>query len=137
MTPAPSTRPGSAVLALAVDVALVLLFVGIGRRSHAEGITLSGVAETGWPFLAALGLGWLVTRAWRGPWGIRSPGLVIWAVVVVVGVALRLVAGQGAQLSFIIVTTLVLGTFLLGWRGVALLVRSRRAGATPSSSRQR
>lgn len=137
MTPAPSARPGFAALALMIDAVLVLAFVAIGRRSHAEGITISGVAETGWPFLAALGLGWLVARAWRDPLGIRSPALVIWATTVVGGVALRLVSGQGAQVGFIIVTALVLGLFLLGWRALAAFVRSRRIGATRSSSRPR
>ena len=137
MTPAPSTRPGAVALAFVVDAVLVLVFVAIGRRSHTEGITISGVAETGWPFLAALGLGWLVARAWRGPLGIRSPALVIWAATVVGGVALRLVSGQGAQVSFIIVTALVLGLFLLGWRSLTAFVRSRRIGVRRSSSRLR
>ena len=40
---------------------------------------------------------------------------------------LRAVSGAGVQTSFVVVTIVVLGLFLLGWRGVARLVlRSRR-----------
>ncbi|HME63464.1 MAG TPA: DUF3054 domain-containing protein, partial [Streptosporangiaceae bacterium] len=48
-----------------MDCCCVLAFVIIGRTSHADGLGLSGVASTAWPFLAGLAGGWLVTRAWR------------------------------------------------------------------------
>jgi hypothetical protein len=35
---------------------------------------------------------------------------------------LRVLSGQGTQFSFIVVATLVLGAFLLGWRALAPLV---------------
>ncbi len=42
----------SAPLALVADIVCVVVFCTIGRRSHAEGLTLGGIAETAWPFLS-------------------------------------------------------------------------------------
>lgn len=126
----PTTRRtgGSAAAAAALDVALVLGFVLIGRASHAEGITLPGVLGTAWPFLAGLAVGWALSRAWRAPCGVLRPGLAIAAATAGVGLALRALAGDGVAPGFVLVTTIVLGGFLLGWRGGALLLRrfSRR-----------
>ncbi|TFC03740.1 DUF3054 domain-containing protein [Cryobacterium adonitolivorans] len=114
--------------AAGLDAALLLLFVAIGRSSHGEG--LWGVLGTWWPFLAGLVVAWLVLRAWRAPLQIVWTGLGLWLITVVVGMLLRIASGQGVQLSFVLVTFLVLGVFLLGWRAVVLLVqRLRRRGA--------
>jgi len=123
-----SSRPaGPSLVSLAagVDAALVLLFVLIGRASHGEG--LWGVLLTWWPFLAGLAVGWLVSRAWRHPLRLVWTGVIVWLVTVVVGMLLRVASGQGVQLSFVIVTVIVLGVFLLGWRAIALLVHRRRS----------
>jgi light-independent protochlorophyllide reductase subunit N len=37
--------------ALVADVACVVFFVALGRRNHAGGVSVGGVAETAWPFL--------------------------------------------------------------------------------------
>ncbi|WP_081882204.1 DUF3054 domain-containing protein [Cryobacterium sp. MLB-32] len=92
----------------------------IGRASHGEG--LLGTLNTWWPFLGGLLIGWLVMRAWRSPQRIVWTGIGIWLATVVGGLLLRVVSGQGVQLSFAIVTTITLGVFLIGWRGLALLV---------------
>jgi hypothetical protein len=40
---------------------------------------------------------------------------------------LRVASNQGVQLSFVIVASVVLGVFLLGWRAIALLVKRSRS----------
>ena len=40
----------------------------------------------------------------------------------IVGMLLRVVSGQGIQVSFVIVAAVVLAAFLLGWRAVSILV---------------
>lgn len=115
------------MLAAVLDLVLVLVFVGIGRRSHDEGGAVLGFLTTTWPFVAGAALGWLVVQAWRRPLRVVPTGVVVWAVAVVGGMLLRLVSGQGVQLSFVIVTAVVLGVFLVGWRGLALLVHRMRA----------
>ena len=124
------------LLALLIDAILVTVFVLIGRASHNEG--LLGTLVTLWPFLAGLAGGWLMLRAWRSPLRIVWTGLAVWASTVGLGLVLRLASGQGVQFSFVIVTTIVLGVFLLGWRGVALLLaraRSRRAAMLATAKR--
>ncbi len=121
-------RPVSASVitaAAALDAALVLVFVLIGRASHNEG--LAGVLSTWWPFLVGLTIGWLVGRAWRHPHAIVWTGLVIWLFTAVGGLAVRALVGQGVQPSFAIVTMLVLGAFVLGWRLLWMLVRRARS----------
>ena len=110
--------------AAGLDAALLLLFVVIGRASHGEG--LWGVLDTWWPFLTGLVVAWLVLMARRTPVRILWTGVGVWLITVVVGLLLRIVSGQGVQLSFVIVTFLVLGVFLLGWRAIALLVQRQR-----------
>ena len=83
-------------LAAVLDLCCVLAFVIIGRASHAHGDSLSGIASTAWPFLAGLGM------------------------------ALRVAAGQGTAVAFVLVALAFLGLFLLGWRLVLRLVRVRR-----------
>ena len=113
------------VLAFVVDLVLVLVFVLIGRGSHDED-PIGGALGTLWPFAIGLVVGWLVARAWKSPLRIAPTGLILWISTVVIGMLLRLASDQGVQLSFVIVTSVVLGVFLLEWRLIAKLVRRRR-----------
>ncbi len=105
-----------AALGLLADVCCVLAFVVIGRANHHAGETLAGVAATAWPFLAGLAAGEAATRAWRRPVALLPTGAGVWLATVVIGQVLRVLAGQGTALAFVIVSLLFLGLFLLGWR---------------------
>lgn len=109
------------VAAVVFDVCWVMAFVTIGRAGHAEGETVVGVAQTAWPFLAGLLIGWAVTRGWRRPAAPVGTGVGVWLVTVAAGMALRVVAGQGTAVTFILVALAFLGLTLLGWRAVARL----------------
>jgi len=113
-----------AALALGIDVVAVVLFVVIGRRNHHEtGNAVVGALRIVAPFLIALIIGWLAARADRDPMSLRS-GVVVWACTVVVGLAVRrLVFQRGIAIAFIIVATVTLGVFLVGWRAVARAMR--------------
>ncbi|MBB5163388.1 DUF3054 domain-containing protein [Mycobacterium sp. AZCC_0083] len=118
---ATGVRPATALLA---DVVCVVVFCTIGRRSHAEGITIAGVAETAWPFLAGTAVGWLAARAWRQPAALAPTGLTIWLSTVVVGMLLRKATSAGTAVSFVVVASLVTAILLLGWRAaVSALAR--------------
>jgi Protein of unknown function (DUF3054) len=106
-------------LAAVVDLCCVLAFVIIGRASHARGESLSGIASTAWPFLAGLAGGWLAARAWRRPVALVPSGVGAWLGAAGLGMALRVVAGQGTAVAFVLVALAFLGLFLLGWRVVA------------------
>jgi hypothetical protein len=114
--------------ALLVDAVLVLIFAVIGRASHGEDPI--GFLLTAWPFLVALVIGHalaaLVPMRPRRPWSLGW-GVIAWAVTAAGGMLLRIATGDTAETPFIIVATLVLAVFLLGWRLIALLVRRYRA----------
>lgn len=128
MTTEPSP-PGSPLKALAADLVCVVVFCTIGRRSHAEGLSVAGIAETAWPFLTGTAAGWVLARAWQRPVALLPTGVIVWVATVVVGMLLRKVTGQGTATSFIVVASLTTAVLLLGWRGVALAV-SRRSART-------
>ena len=124
----PRLRP---LVAFAIDLALVAVFVGIGRASHGE--DQSAWIATFWPFAIGLAAGWAVVRGWRRPFAIAHTGLPAWVGAVLVGMLLRSVAGQGVQVAFVVVASLVLGALLLGWRFllVALERPANRGANTP------
>ncbi|EME17028.1 DUF3054 domain-containing protein [Rhodococcus qingshengii] len=111
---------------LLIDAILVIIFCAIGRRTHEEANALAGLAKTSWPFLTGLVIGWAATFAlYRDKFNavlLVPTGVVVWLGAVVIGMILRVLSGQGTHFSFIVVATLVLGAFLLGWRALAPLV---------------
>jgi hypothetical protein len=111
------TRP--ALVALATDAICVVVFAAIGRRSHAEGLNVTGIAETAWPFLTGTGVGWLLARGWRRPAAVAPTGLVVWLCTVALGMLLRKARSQGTAPSFIVVASLSTAVLLLGWRVAA------------------
>jgi MFS-type transporter involved in bile tolerance (Atg22 family) len=114
-------------LAIGLDVFAVVLFVALGRRSHDESGAFAAVVETAAPFLVGLAAGWLIARAWRRPTSLLT-GIVIWPVTIIVGMVVRnVVFDRGTATSFVIVATLFVGAFLVGWRLTVRLVDRRRA----------
>ena len=124
---APRARSSSRTTALAfvADLLVVLVFVAIGRRNHAEGVTAAGVVATAWPFAAGTTVGWAAARAWRAPTSALASGVPVWVTTIAVGMVLRRVSGEGTPISFVIVASVFLGTFLVGWRAVAGWLRRR------------
>ena len=121
------------VRAALLDTGCVLLFVVIGRASHAKGESLGGIASTAWPFLAGLAGGWLAAGcfrggAWRRPAALVPAGVSAWLGTVILGMVLRVLAGQGTAVAFIGVALAFLGLFLLGWRAADLSWARVRAG---------
>ncbi|HTI76672.1 MAG TPA: DUF3054 domain-containing protein [Mycobacterium sp.] len=114
---------GRTLTALFADIVCVLVFCTIGRRSHAEGLTVAGIAETAWPFLAGTAAGWLLIRGWRRPFTVVPTGVAVWICTVVGGMLLRKATSAGVQTSFVVVASIVTAVLLLGWRSVAALVR--------------
>ncbi len=124
----------------AVDVVFVLLFVVIGRISHDEVFAPADFAQTLWPFLLALAIGWAFTYVLAALLGhepgrartfaaerVFPAGVIIWIATVAVGMTARdLLTDKGVEVSFVVVATIALGVFLIGWRAIAQLVLRRR-----------
>jgi hypothetical protein len=112
--------------AVVVDGTLVAFFVLIGRASHREPMGAAEFLVTFWPFAVGLAIGWVVLRAWRAPFAIGHTGLPLWPITVGIGMLLRVLSGQGVSWPFVVVATIVLGAFLVGWR-VLLEALDRRS----------
>jgi hypothetical protein len=111
---------------LGVDVLCVLVFCAVGRRSHDEGLNITGVVTTAWPFLTGTAIGWLAARAWQRPTAVLPTGVVIWLCTVVIGMVLRKASSAGVAASFVVVAASVTAVLLLGWRAaVGLTLRHR------------
>jgi len=111
------------------DLAVLVAFVVLGRRSHDEGSGLAGFFRVWWPFAVGLGVATVVTGMWRGPleWRRAVPA---WLLTVAVGMALRIgVQGRDFKVTFVIVTAVFVGAGMLGWRVVAR--RRATRGAAP------
>ena len=111
----------------AIDLAIILLFVGIGRTTHDHGVSFTGLISTTWPFA----VGWLLATTvivTTGKLGASvGAGLLVWLTTVVVGMLVRVVVGQGIALAFVIVALGFLGVLMLGWRVLWRGVQGRRA----------
>lgn len=111
---------------LVVDVIGVLVFCAVGRRSHDEGLSISGLAMTAWPFLSGTVIGWLASGGWRRPTAVVPTGVVVWLCTVVVGMVLRKASSAGVAASFVVVAASFTAVLLLGWRAaVGLTLRHR------------
>ena len=121
--------PRRSAAVLLTDVAAVLVFCAIGRRSHDEGLSVTSIAETAWPFLTGTAVGWLLARGWRQPAALAPTGAVVWVCTVAVGMLLRktdlIGPAKSTAASFIVVASLVTAVLLLGWR--LLVTRVARA----------
>ena len=113
---------------LLADVVGVLVFCAVGRRSHAEGLTIAGVAATAWPFLSGTAVGWLASRGWLRPTAVAPTGLIVWLCTVAIGMLLRKLTSAGVAVSFVVVASTVTALLLLGWRAALGLAVRRRAG---------
>ncbi|HUX04133.1 MAG TPA: DUF3054 domain-containing protein [Acidimicrobiales bacterium] len=114
-------------LGIVLDLVVLLVFVGVGRSTHDHGVSLTGVASTLWPFAVGLGIGWLTLRAINRSGMTIGDGLVMTLATIAVGMILRVVAGQGTALAFIIVALCFVGGLMLGWRvGLEQVLGRRR-----------
>jgi hypothetical protein len=133
------SRVARASSAALLDLVLVLLFAAIGRVSHGEDLGPAGMARTAGPFLVGWLVGWvlvaLVPSTRSRPRSLLA-GVLVWVAVVVVGMVVRHAVGDGVQTSFVVVTTIVVAVFLLGWRAVAALVGRGRARSATAATTQ-
>ncbi|MGC2941619.1 MULTISPECIES: DUF3054 domain-containing protein [unclassified Brevibacterium] len=114
-------------IALIVDLILVVLFTIVGHYTHSHNFELQGLVTTGWPFVAALVIAWLLTAVWDRPIAPLATGTGVWAITVLVGLVLRGVTGAGGEpgsvpVSFMIVATSLNLITLVGWRLIATAV---------------
>jgi hypothetical protein len=111
-----------------IDLAAVLLFVGIGRHVHDHGVSVAGMASTTWPFFLGLLVAWLALAASRRSGLTPIDGAVVCGITVLVGMSLRAASGQGIAAAFVFVALGFLGACSVGWRlARVLFLRPRRS----------
>jgi len=110
-------------IAVALDIAAVLLFVGIGRAVHTDVASIVGFASTAWPFVFGLALGWLALVVSKLSVTALVSGLVVVGATVAFGMTFRVLSGQGTAVAFVLVALGFLGAEMLGWRVLLMALR--------------
>lgn len=131
MTPhTTSASPGTVAWALAIDCALITVFAALGIASHNGDLGVLSIARVAVPFLLPYLVLVLLFKPGRYIHNIFSVGVALWLATVILGPILRAVFfGDTSALPFILVTTGVLGLFLLGRRSISTLVTRKRQRA--------
>jgi Protein of unknown function (DUF3054) len=113
--------------AIAADVAAVVLFAAVGRNAHDERSGAAAVLTIAAPFLVGLAVGWIANPGVRRqPFALRA-GVAVWLTTVAIGLVLRrTVWDRGTAFSFVLVTTVVLGALIVGWRAMGVFAHRRR-----------
>ena len=109
--------------ALGLDLAWVLVFAAIGRVSHGEAANPGGILMTAWPFAVALVGTTMVMIGLKRPTDQLLNGAVVWAGTLGFGMWMRASAGEGVQVSFMVVAGIFLALGMIGWR----LIDARRS----------
>lgn len=77
---------------------------------------------TAWPFLAGLGIAWLLSAVWDRPISPLATGTAVWAITVLLGLVIRALTGEGTAGPFVIVAASLNLITLVGWRIIATAV---------------
>jgi hypothetical protein len=134
MSDAPEHRIRPWVAALA-DVAVLVVFVVVGRRNHHEDAGLAGFLRVWWPFATALAIAWLATGLWRDPLS-RGRAVAAWLLTVGLGMVLRVVfEGRDFSGAFTTVALLFVGAAMLGWRAIVRWRLRRAVTISPGGDR--
>lgn len=113
-------------MALLLDIAWIVLFALLGRRSHGTESGLVAVAATAGPFLAGYAAAIVIARLRTAPTALGRGAIAV-VITLVIGMAIRTVLfGRLPDPAFIVVATVALAVGMLGWRALALVWRRRR-----------
>ena len=119
------------------DLVAVVFFVVVGRLSHDESLSASGLLRTGWPFVIGIVGGYVGIALTRWPVLSLRGGTVIAVKTFIIGLVLRYgVVRDGTPFSFVVVTMVILTALILGWRLLALALL-RRSGRRPTVAETR
>lgn len=132
-----AVRTRTLAIAAVGDALAVVVFAGVGRRSHDESSGVTGVLATAAPFLCALVVAWVVGLAVARR-RVENPGVMLspeWGVNLALGttalgmLARRLLWDRGTALAFVVVTAVFLVAAMAGWRTIRTFVLRQRGDA--------
>ena len=122
---------------LTTDVVLISLFALLGHLSHYGALSASGITRTALPFLIAYFVTTAILRPWHRPLALLCTAVPLWLGTAAGGLALRVLLGDSAALSFQIVALGVLGLFLIAPRAGVRLMQRRRPQPQPTTDTSR
>ena len=109
-------------LAPVADLAVLVLFVAIGRRSHNGPSGIGWFLRVLWPFASGLAIGYVAATLLRAPLEWRRV-VITWAITIVVAESLRLsVQDRPWKPALLVVAALFIGVSMAAWRFVAARV---------------
>lgn len=109
------------------DALCALALATIGRLSHGESLAVGELAHTAAPFLAGVFITHLFADKRLRPFAIYPTGVIVVAGTWAGGMIGRLLLQENNPPAFMAITATFLTATMLGWRGVAALLRKRRA----------
>lgn len=116
----------SRTTAIAMDTLAIAVFALLARIAHQTDempLNLTGWLSTLWPFLVGVALAWVIVTFAGKAEGARS-GVLIWLITVATGLTIWGMKNQQLpHWSFIVVASVMSALLMLGWRGVARLIK--------------
>jgi len=115
------------LLPLVADLACVLALAAGGKSSHEAGDSDWVVLVIAWPFAMAAAFAHvgLIARG-RDTRAVWPAGGTVLAVTYVLGMVLRVLAGRGIAVGFLVVAAVFLAVTMLGWRAIVTWAVARR-----------
>ena len=115
--------------AIAVDAAVVMTFVIIGREDHGFVSGFSDYMRVAAPFLVGLVISSAALRSWERPIDVKV-GAFVGVGTVVIGMVLRkFVWNDGTALPFVLITFVFIVIGCVAWRLVVTMVARARGSA--------
>lgn len=120
----------SRTTSIAMDTLAIAVFALLARIAHQTDempLNFTGWLSTLWPFLVGVALAWvIVTFAGKGAGKSNGEGkgAFIWLITVATGLIIWGIRNQQLpHWSFVIVASVMSALLMLGWRGIARLIK--------------
>ncbi len=114
--------PRHVAIALAIDVAMIIVFAAMGRATHEGGTPIGGTLRVAAPFIIGYLIAAALTRLDLRPYSLLAAARA-WLPGIVLGMLIRrFVFDRGTATAFVIVAFISTAVLIIGWR---LLARPR------------
>ncbi|KAA8743350.1 DUF3054 domain-containing protein [Corynebacterium tuscaniense] len=113
-------KNSTAITLDAVAIALFALFARIAHQTEETPLNFITWLDTLWPFLLGVALAWMFALFALK----EARGWVIWLITVATGLIIWAIRNQQLpHWSFILVASVMSALLMLGWRGIARLIK--------------
>lgn len=120
----------SRTTAIAMDTLAIAVFALLARIAHQTDempLNFTGWLSTLWPFLVGVALAWVIVTfasSRNGKADGQGNGVIIWLITVATGLIIWGIRNQQLpHWSFVIVASVMSALLMLGWRGIARLIK--------------